>query len=119
MRDRDLDADVVAGPDAAAVEPFAVAPDDDFRAPGRHAGILDPKRDRLILADDAETRRGDEHHAAVALVLASGDERVHGGGEAERRGVARDVVHAAVGDEDRAGDTVRRHIGERRAERRE
>ena len=50
---------------------------------------------------------------------ASGDQRVHRRGEAERRGLGRHVVHAAVGDQDRAGDAVGRHVGERRAERRE
>ena len=48
-----------------------------------------------------------------------GDERMHGGGKSERARVCRHVVHAAVGQKDRAGDLLRRHIGERLAERRE
>ena len=42
-----------------------------------------------------------------------------GAAKAERRGVGRDVVHAPVGDEDRAGHAVVRHVGERRGQRRE
>ena len=42
---------------------------------------------------------------------------MHRRGEAERGGIGRHVVHAAVGDQDGAGDAVRRHVGERRAER--
>jgi hypothetical protein len=37
--------------------------------------------------------------------------------EAERAGIGRHVVHPAVGDEDGAGDAIRRHVGERRIER--
>ena len=37
--------------------------------------------------------------------------------EAERAGIGRHVVHPAVGDEDGAGDAIRRHVGERRVER--
>ena len=55
----------------------------------------------------------DQHHAAVALVRLPGDQRMHRRGEAERRGLGRHVVHAAVGDQDRAGDAVGRHVGER------
>ena len=77
------------------------------------------KRDGLRLADDAEARRRDQHDAAVALVRPAGDQRMHRRREAERGGLGRHVVHAAVGDEDRAGDAVGRHVGERRAERRE
>ena len=40
---------------------------------------------------------------------------MHRRAEAERRGLGRHVMHAAVGDHDRAGDAVRRHVGERRA----
>ena len=38
-------------------------------------------------------------------------------GEAERGGFRRHVMHAAIGQEDRAGDSVRRYVRERRAER--
>ena len=39
--------------------------------------------------------------------------------EAERRDFRRHVMHAAVGEQDRAGDAVGRHVGERRIQRRE
>ena len=71
------------------------------------------------LSDDAEARRGDQLDAAVALARPPGDQRMHRRREAELRGFGRHVMHAAVGDEDRAGDAIRRHVGERRAERRE
>ena len=68
--------------------------------------ILDAVGDGLRLADDAEARRGDERDAAVALVLAAGDERVNGRGEAERAGVGGYVVDAPIGDHDGAGDAI-------------
>ena len=72
-----------------------------------------------MLPDNAEAGRRDEHHSAVAFTRMPGDERMHGGGKSERARVCRHVVHAAVGQKDRAGDLLRRHIGERLAERRE
>ena len=53
----------------------------------------------------------DQHDAAVALVRLAGDQRMHRRGEAERAGVGRHVVDAAVGDQDGAGDAVGRHVG--------
>ena len=47
------------------------------------------------------------------------DQRMHWRGKSERSDLGRNVVHAAVGEQDRAGDAVGRHIGERGAERRE
>ena len=67
-----------------------------------------PKRGRLR-----------QHHAAVDLVRMAGDQRVQRRGKAERGDVGRHVVHAAVGDQDGAGDAVGRHVGKRRRERRE
>ena len=61
----------------------------------------------------------DDRDAAVALVLAAGDQRMHRRLEAERGGVGRDVVHAAVGDQERAGDAVDRHVRQRRGQRAE
>ena len=71
------------------------------------------------MADNAEARRGNERYAAVALVLAAGDQRVNRRGEAECAGVGWHVVDAPVGDHDRAGDAVGRNVGKRRSERRE
>ena len=79
--------------------------------------ILDAVGDGLRLPDDAETRRGDQRDAAVTLVLAAGDERVNGRGETERAGVGRYVVDPPVGDHDRTGDAIGRHVGECRTER--
>ncbi len=79
--------------------------------------ILDLISDGLRLPDDAEARRGDERDAAVALVLVAGDEGVERRGKAERAGVGRHVVDAAVGDHDDAGDAIGRHVGEARAQR--
>ena len=74
--------------DGAALEHLAVAAHRDRGRCRARALILDPERDRLLLADDAEARRGDQHDAAVALVRAAGDQRMHGRREAERRGSA-------------------------------
>ena len=79
----------------------------------------DVERHGLLLPDNAEPRRRNEHHSAVAFTRMPGDERMHGGGKSERARVCRHVVHAAMGQEDRARDLLRRHIGERLAERRE
>ena len=84
---------------------------------GRRALVLDPEGDGLRLPDDAEARRRDQHDAAVALVRAAGDQRMHRRREAERRGLGRHVVHAPVGDHDGAGDAVGRHVGERGGQR--
>ena len=61
----------------------------------------------------------DQRDAAVALVLGAGDQRVNGRGKAETRRVGRHVMDAAVSDHDDAGDAIRRHVGERRGQRRE
>ena len=106
MRDLHVDADLLADAHVALVDGLAVAAHGDLRVAGRHALVLDPVGDGLRLPDDAEARRRDQHDAAVALVRAAGDQRMHGRGEAERRGVGRHVVHAPVGDEDRAGDAL-------------
>ena len=101
----------------AGLELFAVAADRDLRGALARALVLDPEADGLRLPDDAEARRRDQRDAAVALVRVAGDQRMQRRGKAERGGVGRHVVHAAVGDHDGAGDAVGRHVGERRAER--
>src|SRR5205085_12688144 len=67
--------------------------------------------------DNAKARRADELDAAITLARTAGDECVHRRGEAELRGLGRYVVHAPIGDEQRARDAIRRHVGERRAKR--
>ncbi len=119
MRDRDLHPHIGVGGDVAGLDLLAVAPHRDARGRGADALILDPEGDGLLLADNAEARRRGQHHAAVALVGTSGDQRMQRRVEAERGGVGRHVMHAAVGDQEGAGDPVRRHVGERGAERRE
>ena len=61
----------------------------------------------------------DDRDTAVALVLLPGDQRMHRRLEAERGGVGRNVVDAAVGDQERAGDAVDRHVRQRRGQRAE
>ena len=105
------DAHEVAGAHVARLQQFAVAADGELRRTGRRALILDAQHDGLLLADDAEARRGDQLNAPVALARASGDQRVHRRVEAKLRGFRRHVMHAPVGDHDGAGDAVRRHVG--------
>ena len=119
VRDGDLRVDRVARRDGAALQHLAVAAHRDLGRRAAHALIVDPIDDGLRLADDAEPRRGHQHDAAVALIGGPGDQAVHRRSEAERGGVLGHVVDAAVGQENRTGDPVGRHVGERRAERRE
>ena len=119
VRDRDLRVDGAAGRDGAAVQHLAVAADGDLGGRRPRALVLDAIDDGLRLADDAEARRRHQHDAAVALVAGAGDERMDRRVEAQRRDFGRDVMHAAVGEHDGAGDAVGRHVGERRVERRE
>ena len=117
MRDRDIDALRRADRHGARFDDLAVAADRHRGAALVGALILHLVGDGLRLADDAEARRGDQCDAAVALVLAAGDQRMNRRGEAERAGFRRYVVHASVGDHDRAGDAVGGNVGQRRAER--
>ena len=85
------------------------------RAGGVRAEIVDAQNDGGILVDDGETRGIDDGQLAIALILAAHDQRM------QRRadgGFLRRVVDFAVGDQDRACDAFRRHIGERGIERR-
>ena len=61
----------------------------------------------------------DNRDAAVALVLAAGDERMHRRLEAQRGGIGGNVVDPAVGDQERAGDAVDRNVRQRRGQRAE
>ena len=119
MGNLDLDIDLLAGIHRAPFQQLAVAADFYFRRRRPHALVLDPERDGLVLADDAEPRRRDQHHPPVALVRGAGDEGMNRRRKAERPGIRRHVVDAAVGNEDGAGDAVGRHVGERRIERAE
>ena len=116
MRDRNLDALRHADGNAFLVDHVAVAAHRHLGGAGIGALILDPIGDGLRLADNAEARRGNERDAAVAFVRVSGNQRMDRRGKAERGGVRRYVMHAAVGDHDDAGDAIGRHVGQRRTE---
>ena len=120
-RHGDLHADAGAGAHAhiAVLDRFAVAADRHLRRSGRGALVLDAKGNGLRLPDDAEARGGREHDTAVALVLVAGDQAMHRRGETERCGLARDVMHPPIGDEQSAGHAVMRDVGQRRGQRRE
>jgi len=109
----DLHADVGAGAhaDIARLDRFAVAAYRHLRRSGRCALILDAKADGLRLPDNAEARSGRQHDPAVALVLVTGDQAMHRRRETERGGLAGDVVHPPVGDEESAGHAVMRDVG--------
>ena len=98
---------------------LAVAPDGDLHRARAGALILDPEGDRLLLADDAEPRRRGEHDAAVALIAASGHERMHGRRETEFGDVRRHIMDATVGNEHCARHPIGRHVCQRGTERRE
>ena len=103
----------------ALVDHLAVAAHDDPGALAGDALVVEPVGDGLGLSDDAETRRGRNRDAAVALVLAPGDERMHRRLEAEGGGVGGNVMHPAIGDQERAGDAVDRNVRQRRGQRAE
>ena len=117
MRDRDIDALRGADRHRAGFHDLAVAADRHHGAALAGALILDLIGDGLRLADNAEARRGDQRHAAVAFILVAGNERMNRRREAERAGFGRHVVHAPVGNHNRAGDAVGGNVGERRAKR--
>ena len=117
VRDGHADAALLPDLHGAVLDRLAVAADGDRDGTGGRALVLDAERDGLLLADDAEARRRDQRDAAVALVGAPRDERMHRRAEAEFGRIGRHVVHAAVRDDDRAGDAIRRHVRERRGER--
>ena len=66
------------------------------------------------MPDDAEARRGDNGHAAVALVAAAGNQRMDRRTEANRGRVGGNVVHASVGNEECTGNAIGGYIGQRR-----
>jgi hypothetical protein len=78
----------------------------------RAAALHDLRPDGLVLADDAEAGRLQELDLPVALVGTAGDERVQRRPEAEAFHGLWNVVHHAVGNEDDAGEPVRRHVGQ-------
>ena len=92
---------------------LSVAANGDFGGAGLRALILDAESDRLRLTDDAETRRQRQHDPTVDFVLVTGNQRVQRRRQPQCGSIRRDIVHATVGDQDRAGHTVRRDVGER------
>ncbi len=119
MRHIDIDRHGLAAQHGALVDGLPVTAHHDLRALAGDALIVEPVGDLLRLADDAEAWRGDDGDAAVALVLAAGDQRMHRRAEAERRHIRRNVVHTPVGDQEGAGDAVGRHVRQRGGQRRE
>ena len=73
--------------------------------------VLDPDREGLRLADDAERGRLLDHEAAVGLVLAAGEEGVEGGGDA--LGVGGRVVDLAVGQRQDGAQAAAVGLGQR------
>ena len=106
-----------AGSRAHDAEFDAVAAHDHVDVLAPVVGVEHPHRNRLVLANDAKARRLDEFDAPVALARMAGDERMQRRAEAEIVGARRNVVHDAVGDEDRAADTLRRHVRQRAVQR--
>jgi hypothetical protein len=82
--------------------------------PARPGAALvdDAQANDLVLADDAEARRIDQHDAAVDLGIATGGQDMQRRAQAERLGRRRGVMGEAVGDRDGAGDALGGHVGE-------
>ena len=119
MLDVDIDIDGLAAHHGALVDHVAVAAHHDPGALAADALVVEPVGDGLRLSDDAEARRGDNRDAAVAFVLAPGDQGMHRGLESERGGIGGNVVHPAVGDQEGAGDAIDRNVRQRRRQRAE
>ncbi len=117
--DLDLDIDGLAARHRALVDHFAVAAHHDLCAFAADALVVEPVGDGLGLPDDAEPGGGGNRNAAVALVLASGDQGMHRGLKSKRRGVGGNVMHPPIGDQEGAGDAIDRNIRQRRRQRTE
>ncbi len=117
MVDRDRKRHVLPDRHHARGRIAAVLPEREPRLAAAAAGqILDADGELHLLADDAEARRVLDDEAAVGLARLAGQEHVQR--RVERQAVRRrHVVHLAVGDHHRAGDALRRHVGERAHER--
>ena len=115
MRDRHADTDARAGAHVAALDHFAVAAHGDLRR-RRRAAPWSSTRKAMVCDCPTMPKRG----AVVSTTRRSrsfasaGDQRMQRRRKAERGGVRGHVMNAAVGDEDRAGDAIRRHVGQRR-----
>ena len=99
------------------IAPGVPADGDAHRLVRRRALVEHLEFDGLALADDAEAGGAADHHLAVALVVAAGDQRVQRRAAEGRVGGQRHVVHLAVGQHHDGAEPLRRDVGERRAER--
>ncbi len=112
MADRDIDRGVLANRHHARADAVAVDADLDIRRAALGAAeIVDPHHHARRLSDNGEARRVDDGELAVAFVPAAGDQRMDRRMNGELVGRRR-VMHLAVGDQDRAGDALRRHISQ-------
>ena len=80
------------------------------------AKIIHPHHHLRRLANNGEARRIDDTELAVALAALSRDQHLQRRLQAHLRRRRR-VMHLAVGDQDRAGNARRRHIGQRGVQR--
>src|SRR5262249_59793339 len=119
MGDLNLNVDLRAGRNDPPVEQLAVAADLHLGRRSADTFVLDPERYGLALAHDTEPRRRNQHHTAIPFIWIARDESVYRCRETERADVGWHVMDAAIGDEDGARDSIRRHVGKRRIERAE
>ena len=119
MRDRHGDAEIGADIHGAPLDHLAITPHGDVGRARRGALVVDAECDGLRLSDNAEARRIGEDDAAVAFVGASGDQRMQRRRHAERGSIGGHVMDAAIGDHDRAGHAIRRHVRQGGGEGRE
>src|SRR5262249_54557329 len=119
----DLDRDFHLLSDAHVLnrrEGFALASDGELdRGRIARGGLGDLELDWLLAADEPKARRAQHFKLAVELAGLASDERMHWRIEPERRGIARYVMHVAVGQHDDAGKPVRRHVDQALGEIRE
>jgi len=111
MGDVHVDGDILSGGDDGAGDDLAVAPHGHGHA-GAGGGALvgHAEGQGLALAHDAEAGGLLQVDAPVPLAGAAGDQAVDRCRKAEPGGIGRSVMHAPVGDQDGAGDALRRHV---------
>jgi hypothetical protein len=111
MLDAHVEREGRVGPHLLAGEDLPI-PAHGHESRARPAALHDLRTDGLVLADDAEAGSLQQLDLPVALVGTTGDERMKRRPESEPFHGRRNIVHHAVGDEDDAGEPVRRHVGQ-------
>ncbi len=119
MRDGDVESDVGMDGHHLLAQNLAIAAHRDLGSADLRTLIFDTETDRLRLPDDSEPRSLGEYHPTIDLVLLAGDQGVQRRRKPQHGRITRHVMHAAIGNQDGAGNAIRRNIRERGGKSRE